>query len=659
MAGLLEIGVSGLMAFQRSLNTTGHNIANSDTEGYSRQRVDLSTQSPHLTGAGWIGSGVKVSGVKRSYDDFIATQMRSAQSTSSNLETYSNHATRIDNLLADPNIGLDPALQDFFDAMQVLADDPSSIPGRQTLISETDSMVDRFHDLSRQFNNIRDQMNQELSGVVDEINGLSRSLARVNQSIIEAIGASGGDDPNDLLDEREVLLNQLSERVAITTAPQDNGALNIFIGKGQTLVLGGSAATLSTTQGEMDISQYEISFTNASGSRVITDQLSGGEIGGLLKFSDDILDPAQNQLGLVAVGLTRELNDQHRLGIDMNGQPGGLLFNDPKIETIPHSGNTGVAQVTASFVETGNLTASDYLLQSTGADKFTLTRLSDGTSWDLDTGGLNPYSYQQDGFSLQVSASADIGDRFLIRPTRQAAEQITLETRDPRRIAAAAPVRAAPAGNTVTPGSNLGSATITQPELTSTVSPPVAIELVYGVANGPGSGPGFSVKVNGTPDVPLVYEPATESHGAPFTFPGYGGMSFTIAGVPKEGDSFLLEANSGGLGDNRNALSMASIQTSSRLLGETNGVGPTATLQDVYGQLVSDVGSKTHHAQVNARSTAGLLERHQMSLSSVSGVNLDEEAANLVKYQQAYQAAAQVISVASNLFDTLISAVRR
>ncbi|MGD8591110.1 MAG: flagellar hook-associated protein FlgK, partial [Chromatiales bacterium] len=246
MAGILNIGTTALTSFQRSLATTGHNIANANTEGYSRQRAEFATQVPQLLGAGWIGSGVQVVSIDRLYDNFIATQMRTAQSSASEHEIYFDHASRIDNVLADPNVGLDPAMQQFFGAMHVLADDPTSVSSRQLLLSESESLVDRFHDLSRQFNNARDQLNEELELLSDEINSLASSLARVNQNIVEAKGASGGDEPNDLLDEREKLLNELAKRVNISTVPQDDGAWNVFIGKGQSLVIGSDAATLTT-----------------------------------------------------------------------------------------------------------------------------------------------------------------------------------------------------------------------------------------------------------------------------------------------------------------------------------------------------------------------------------------------------------------------------
>ena len=655
MAGILNIGTSALTSFQRSLVTTGHNIANADTEGYSRQRTELATQIPQLTGAGWVGSGVTVVSIDRLYDNFIATQMRTAQSTASEQETYFDHASRIDNVLADSNIGLDPAIQQFFSALHVMADDPTSVSSRQLLLSEAQSMVDRFHDLSRQFTDARDQLNKEMESISDEINSLASSLARVNQNIVEAKGASGGEEPNDLLDEREKLLNELAKLVDITVVPQDDGAWNVFIGKGQSLVIGGDAATLTTVRGSGDISQLDIAFTNFSGTKVITNQLSGGEIGGLLKFRDEILDPGQNQLGLVAIGISDRLNTQHQLGVDLNGDFGGLIFNEPTIGVVPNLANTGTATVTADYLDTGNLTNSDYELEATStADEFMLRRLSDGYVTTINTGGTYPHTHQIDGFSFEISAGAVDGDAFLIRPTRNVAELMELQIKDVRDFAAAAPLRAQPAGNPVTGGDNEGSAVITQPVAASTQNLPLAAPSTI-TLQWDASVPGF--QVIGGPPGPLPYDPATDSAGRTYSFVNYGDMTFTISGVPVDGDQFVIENNTGGVGDNRNALAMAGLQTENTLMGQTGGL-ETATFQEAYGQLVSGVGSKTHQAEVNYQATNGLVERHKNALLAVSGVNLDEEAATLVKLQQAYQAAAQVISVAKSLFDTLISSVR-
>ncbi len=658
MAGILNIGTSALLAFQRSLTTTGHNIANSDTEGYSRQRVNLATRIPQATGAGYLGSGVQAVAVERLYDDFLAGQMRAAQSSASEMESYFSHASRIDNVLADPNIGLDPAIQDFFNATQVVADDPASISTRQVMLSEAGAMVNRYHDLSRQFTDANNQLNQELGDVADEISGLAEAIARVNQGIIEASGA-GGSSPNDLLDQREVLLNDLSKLVNISVVPQDNGAWNVFIGKGLTLVIGGTNATLTTVNSSSDPSQRDIAFTNVSGTQVVTDQLAGGELSGLLDFRDEILKPATNQLGLVAIGMTDRINSQHQQGLDLDGNPGGPFFAPHSVSVLNNANNASAAQVTAAYVDTGNLTASDYELRATTvADQFTLTRLSDGQVSTLNTGGVYPHATAEiDGISISISAAATAGDRWLIQPTRNAASNMDLLVTDPRKIAAAGPIRAAQTTN-IGGGPNQGTAAISQPDYSNTSNIPLggSITLEWS-ATAHGGAPGFTV--TGGPGGTIAYDPATQINGASFSFPAYGGMSFNITGTPAAGDRFVIENNSSGIGDNRNALKLADLQSSKSLLGSTGGGLETATFQGVYSQLVSDVGSKTHQAEVNFNATDGLRERHKNSLLSISGVNLDEEAANLIKFQQAYQAAAQVITVSNTLFDSLIGAIRR
>jgi flagellar hook-associated protein 1 FlgK len=662
VAGILEIGISALTAFQRSLATTGHNIANADTVGYSRQRTLTTTNPPELSGVGYLGTGVRSTETERLYDAFIATQIRTAQSSTSGLESFFQYAERVSNLLADPDIGLNPAIQDFFDSLQTVSDDPASIPARQVLLAEGQSMVDRFHDLARQFNDTRDQINQELTAVSGEINNLTESVARINQSIVEAIGASGGADPNDLLDQRDVLLKELASLVDISVVPQDNGAWNLFTGKGLALVVGNAASTLATVQSPIDPTHLEIALQNGLGTEVVTDQLTGGKIGGMLDFRTQILDPGQNQLGLVAVGIIERVNAQHQLGLDLDGQFGADVFSSAGINVNTISAG---ATVSASFVDAGNLTSSDYLLRADdAAGNFTLTRLTDGQAWSVSTGGADPYTYppagDRDGFNFTISGAAAMGDEFLIQPTRAAAQSLDMQLIDPRKFAAAGAVRAKPTGNALSPGPNLGTASITQPESTNTTNLPVSITLQWTAdldGNGTADDPGF--QVTGGPGGTLAYDPATDSTGAGFSFPGYGGMSFRVSGAPLEGDRFVIETNAGGIGDNRNALHLAELQNRNLMLGDTGGVAPTASFQDVYAQLVSDVGSRTRHAEVNARSSAGLLERHEAALSSISGVNLDEEAANLIRYQQAYQAAAQVIAVANTVFDALIDAVRR
>ena len=667
MADVLYTGISGLISYQRAISTTGHNISNADTVGYSRQRTLFTTQTPQNYGAGWIGNGVRVLAVERQYNDFLATQTRSTQSDASNLQAFTNHAERVDSLLADPDVGLDPAIQRFFDSMQLLADFPGSIPARTQMLSESQAIADRFHYLDDQFEELRNLTNKELAAVATEINDLAGSIAEVNQSIVQALGVSGGAAPNDLLDQRQTLLNDLSVLVDIKTVPQDDGALNVFIGKGQAMVMGFNASTLGLVPNTKDPGKREVIFTDTVGSQPITQYLAGGEIGGLLSFHEQILDPAQNRLGLIAVGISDQINQQHRLGVDLNGDLGGRLFSQPVIEVREDLENStaSTVSVTATFTDTSHLTASDYVLKADdAAGNFTLTRLSDGNEWSISAGAA-PFTHtvgETDGFSITIDsglAGAQAGDEFLIRPTRNAARDLSLEITDPLKLAAAGVLRTEVLDN-AGGGPNLGNASVSQPTVSdvSTLDTATSISMVYDAANRWFL---LNVDMDGdtNPDT-LAYDPATDSGGKSFQLLGnYGDPAFSISGDPQDGDSFLITFNQGGVGDNRNALQMAQMQHVKTMLGDSSSPdNESATFQDVYGLLVADVGSKTRTSQINGQATEGLLERHQMAMSSISGVNLDEEAADLIRYQQAYQAAAQVITTANNMFNTLLGALR-
>jgi flagellar hook-associated protein 1 len=652
MADILNIGTSALQAFQRSMTTIGHNIANAETEGYSRQRVDYATRTPFQVGEGWLGSGVKVTQIERQYDQFLASSVRTSLSATAQMETYYTNASRLDNLLADADTGLDPSIQDMFSAMHAVADDPTSIAARNVFLSKTQSMVDRFHDLNSQINESRRQLNNELTSSVSEINSLAQNIADVNSKIITATGT-----PNDLLDQRDLLLNKLSELVGITTVDQADGAINVFAGKGQALVIGSVAATLSTAVGT-DGSNYEIQYSSNGGTQVITDYITGGSVGGLLSYRSEILDASQNKLGLVALGIIDEMNTQHQMGMDLDGNLGGLMFDAPQTTqgvVIQNSAATG--SVALAYSDITDLTDSDYRLVYNSGTSYTLTRLSDNTTFNLDT--ATPTTLTNDGFTLTLGGAPAAGETTIIRPTRMAARDIDLNLTNGRQFAAAAPIVTAASGsNTGTTGAiSAGEVTdISNAAFTTTagaLTPPVLIRFTsattYDILN---------ASTLATLEAGIAYTSGAEVFPTPGSL-DYG-YSIQITGAPASGDEFTVGYNTGGIGDNRNALALGQIQTNNVLQGDSaNGLAATSTIQGTYAQLISDVGSKTNTAEGNYSSQKALLDFNQDSYASVSGVNLDEEAANLVRFQQAYQAAAQVISVSNTLFDALLGAVRR
>ncbi|MCU7845536.1 MAG: flagellar hook-associated protein FlgK [Candidatus Thiodiazotropha sp. (ex Monitilora ramsayi)] len=646
---ILSIGVSALNANRHALDTTGHNIANVNTEGFSRQRVDFVTREPSFSALGYLGNGVETSNVVRQYDQFISSQVRASQSVTSELQAYYNGARQLNNLVADPDVGIQPTMQNFFNAMQALADDPASVPARQLVLAEAESMVDRFHYFDNQFDSARNTLNEQINFSVTEINRLAEDIATINNDIKNAYGSA----PNDLLDKRDQLVNDLSELVDIQVLQQNDGAYNVFIGKGQPLVMAYDAATLTTQASAVDPSHLEIAFNFSFGTQIVTDQISGGSIGGMLRYREEILDPAQNRIGLVALGMANDLNAQHQLGLDLDGLAGTALFASGSVSVLEPPGNG--SSITVAYNDIDNLTGNDYQLLYDGTD-FILENLADGSTQTL-AAGLNTV----DGLDISINpAGATAGDTFLIQPTRNAAASLDLLVSDGRRLAAASPLQVRPAMDAAGNALNTGDATITQPANSNITGLPLAadMQLVYNAAAG-----GFDI-VNGpaAPDDFIPYD-ATDptviigvnypTTANPTQFDTFGGISFSISGVPADGDTFLIGNNTSGSSDNRNALSLVDLQTMDGLLGGT------ATYDEIYAQMVSDVGSKTHHAELNLAAQESLLDRTRDAMQEISGVNLDEEAAKLIQYQQAYQASAQIISAASTLFDTLINAVRR
>ncbi|MGZ8928831.1 MAG: flagellar hook-associated protein FlgK [Methylobacter sp.] len=550
MASILGTALSGLTAAQYALETASHNIANVNTEGYSRQRVELGTRPAEFTGAGYIGQGVNVNTVARSYDRFITNQLTSSISAFSESDAFHALASRVDNIISNEATGLSPALKSFFNSVNEIANDPSSIPARQVLISEAESLTQQFNTLSSQFRDLRTQANNQLQGTVDDINSFAESIASLNAKIIlDSNRTSSKQLPNDLLDQRDALVAKLAEKVSVSTIPQQDGSLTVFIGSGQSLVLGVKAATVSLAGSSTDPSYKSILVDGQD----ITQHITGGELSGTLNFRDKVLDPAQQQLGLLSAGLAIEFNKLHATGFDLNGVAGNELFGfgTPAL-TVPvtsNPNNSVGSSVTAVYDPntTSQLYPSDYMLSYDGAN-YSLKRLSDNTT---STFAGPAATITGPGFILSTSG-VSANDSFLIRPTFDAAQKMTSLITDPNEIAAA----------------------------------------------------------------------GTGAPGAP---------------VP---------------GDNSIALSLAGLENTSVLLGGK------ATFSDAYSQLVARVGTVTHAANISRSAQDALFNQAKQTRENLAGVNLDEEAANLIKFQNSYQASAKAIAVASSLFDTLIGAIR-
>lgn len=656
MAGssLLSIGSSGVQAFQRSLNTIGHNIANVNTDGYSKQRVELSSRIPQPTGYGFAGSGVQTTSITRSFDAFIEGSIRNTTSSAKEFETFQALASQLDNVLADPDTGISSSMQNFFNAMQDVADAPSSPATREVLLRQGENLSEQFNQLSSWMNSVRGQMNSDIRGSVAEINRISTTIANLNESIVVQQGRSGGQPANDLLDQRDTLIRGLSELVSVSTVQQDDGSINVMAGTGQVLVVGNKASSLEIYIEASDPNQLGIAIRGSGGIQVpITDQLSGGKIGGLLSFRDRMLDPASNSLGLTAISLGNYMNLQQNQGMDLDGTLGLDFFTVAQPQALTLSGTPG--NVSVAFNDISQLTNNDYTLLYNGA-AWQLTRNDTDQVVTMTGTGTAANPFIADGLKFEIGVAPANGDAYIIRPTRSGASDIQMTLVNNRQIAAAAPLRSLAAGsNTGTGAISAGVVTDINnaafQTTTGQLSPPVLVRF--------SSATSYDVFDNSNPASPVLleagiaYNPATGGE----IFPTPGGLDYgysvKLSGAAATGDEFSTEYNTGGVGDNRNAL-LLSATANLKLMA--NG---TASIFDSYSALVADVGSDTKQSELNALAQSRVLDQAVATRESISGVNLDEEAANLLRYQQAYQAAAQVITVANAMFDTLLNAVRR
>ncbi len=540
-SGILGTALTGLMAFQRSMQTTSNNVANVNTDGYSRQNTNLESANTTFSDGNYVGNGVNVSNVTRSYDQFISNNIRTTASALGSADRFQTMTAQVDNLMANPDTGMASSMKAFFSATNGVASDPTSIPARQVMVTASNTLTSQFNNVSSQLENLRTNNNAYMQTNIDSINSYTQSIADLNSKIASATRGGGSQFPNNLLDQRDQLLAKLSENIDVSTLTRPDGSVDVFIGQGQALISGDARSTLALSSSTTDPMQKNVMMNGYD----VSNQFSSGSLSGAVKFRDQVLDPAQQQLGLVAAGLGIAFNEVHKQGIDLNGAAGRDMFSfqPTEIPVYANNGNNG-GGITATFdrATLNQLHASDYRLDYT-AGAYSLTRLSDNTKVMLPTGGL-PTTV--DGMTI-TETSVPVGTAsFMIRPTYQAAKNITSGITDPNQIAA---------------------------------------------------------------------------------------------------------ADGNGMGENVNALALASLETQSTLVDGKS-------FNQSYQQMVARVGTSANAASVSLSAQKALNSQAVEARANFAGVNLDEEAANLIKFQNAYQASSQVIAISRSLFDSLLAAVR-
>lgn len=664
MANLLNIGVSGLRSHQTSLQVTGNNITNVNVPGYSRQRAELETIPEQFKGVGYIGSGSNVSAINRVVDQFLITQLQLDSSSFQRLDIYTSNLEQVDSLLADEYAGLSTAIDDFYGAVETGATDPTSIPARQLVINLGQSLTERFNTLNDRFNQQNQLINQQLGILTEQATSLAEGIADLNGAIEDATGKGGGAQPNKLLDDRDELIRQLAEIVTVRTTTEPGGAMNVFIGSGQPLVVGRLANGLDVTSSQNEPGNAAIEFVGTSSTQKITEQISGGKLGGLLDFQENVLSQTFNSMGRLALGVAETFNEQQGKGLDLNGNFGSNIFTDINSagqiadRAFADTTNTGTGSAGVTITDIGALTTSDYSLVITAAG-YDLVRQSDNTV--VGTGALPalPGSITAaDGFDIDLSAGTyNTGDVFYIRPTRFGAQDIGMVISQPQQLAYASPVMTDASlgntgGGTISSGEVLNvrdanGALLTEFATPGALNPPLLIRFtsattynVYNNSNPAALGAPLSAGVFIAGQVNSV------TIGTPSAY------QFELAGTPENGDEFTVAFNSNGISDNRNALALGATRVSNTL------EGGTINFEEAYGRLVEEIGAKTAQGRVSRDASETLLAQSQAARDSLSGVNLDEEAANLIKFEQAYNASAQVINIARQIFDSLLAAFR-
>lgn len=648
MSALLAIGKTGLYAAQAALNTTGHNITNANVAGYSRQVVVQATNAALDTGVGFQGTGTNISQIKRYSDNFLNTQVRTAQASVSGLESYYSQIKQIDNLLADSTSGLSPALQNFFSGVQDMAANGASVPSRQAMLSSAESLATRMQSLDARLGEIRNGVNSQIEASVTTINTYAGQIAKMNDQIGN-YASSAQRPPNDLLDQRDQLVLELNKFVKATVTPGDNNSYTISIGNGQPLVVGQDSYKLATMASPTDLSRVEVGYQLGDKVSVLPDgALSGGELGGMLEFRTNSLDKAQSQLGKIAIGMAFEFNAQHKLGLDQNGNPGKDFFNVAPAYVAKSINNSpsSTAEMTAKVVDPSKLADTDYQIKFDGQN-YKVMSLTDKNTTTVTPNADGSATLTLGGVEMTFAGSAREGDTFLVRPTINGANDFKVLATDVSQIAAAAPI------STSAPLTNTGTGKVSEGKVDSNflaggMTLPVTLSIGEDGAV-TGFPAGVAVTVTDASGKPVPAGDLAFKDGATYSF---GGVSITLNGKPNAGDQFTVAANAGGVGDTRNIAALGQLQTKNIFNGGT------ATLQSSYAQMVSEVGNKTREVQLNAQAGNALLEQSVGAQADVSGVNLDEEAANLMKYQQAYQASSKVMQIAGTIFDTLLSIAR-
>lgn len=653
MSNLINLGLSGLNAAQWGLTTTGQNISNASTPGYTIETPVYAESGGQYTGSGYLPQGVSTTTVTRQYSQYLTTELNNAQSSGSSLSTYNTLISQLNNLIGSPTAGIASAITSYFTGLQNVSTNASSLATRQTAMSGAQTLVNQINAAGQQYDALRQSVNTQLTNTVSQINSYTQQIAQLNGQISQA--STQGQPPNQLLDQRDLAVSNLSQLIGVNVV-NSNGSYSVFMSNGQPLVSSNNSYNLGTAPSTGDTSELSVQYLGQAGANPAAapqnlpdTKIEGGTLGGLLAFRSQTLDPGEAQLGAIAVSFSAQVNAQNGLGITLAGAQGGALFSVGGPTVYANTQNTGNASLNVSFANPAQPTTGDYTLAYNGTT-YTLTDNSTGSV----VGSATNLSQPINGLNFSATGTMNAGDSFTVEPTRGALNSFATATTDASAIAAAAPVLA----NAVS--SNTGTGSITQGTVTAGYTMPNSTTtLSYDGTGLSGFPAGSTVTVAGSPATTYTIAsaatvvPYSSATGATLTINNatagqMNNVSVTISGAPAAGDKFTIGPNTGATNDGRNALALSNLSTAKAMSGGT------VTLTGAYANYVNNIGNQTNQIQTSSTAQSSLVTQITTAQQSVSGVNINEEAANLLQYQQLYQANSKVIQTAQTLFQTIL-----
>ena len=651
---LLNVGSRALLANQAALQTAGHNIANVSTPGYSRQTVVLQTVQGQFTGGGYIGKGVDVQTIQRNHSELLTRQSTAASAVDAGDTVRMDRLRQLQEVFSGGASGIGASINDMMNALSDVVSAPTDLTARSVALTRMDEPAARMRDASQRLDEIGYTVAEQLKGSMVAVNSLAKNIAGINEQIARAKG--NGQPANDLLDQRDQLIRELNQHIQTSQVAADDGTVSVFVAGSQPLVLGNQAATLSIDD--------PIDFGAGSGKKVLSflapgsstkvelneSMLGGGQVAGLLRFQNNDLAEGRNLLGRMAIAISESMNTQNRLGLTLNGQPGENLFAPISLgNATPSNFNTSTATMALTVTDPTALQASSYTVSFTAGDAGSVTRHSDGKVFNFDGSALPPVTvasvFSAQGLGVTLSGAVNAGDQFVINSLQGAAAELQALQYSPTDLAAANPVNAA-MGATNGGSLQLASLKATGPITQPATGSPVTIAFTAG------SPATYSATVPGPPVATI----ATGNYVSGEKI-AINGWEIALQGAPKSGDTVTVgNATDSQYGDwykrdTGNASALMALRDVPMF--------DNATLADGFASAMAQVGTRTQSAQFAAELSSSIAANLERDRTAVSGVNLDEEAARLIQYQQAYQASAKMIQIAQNIFDTLIQGLGR